>query len=126
MICCYVDGGYKNDGGNYSNLTGYGSYKVVGEPDIIIEHKTFNLPEATSNNCAEYLSLIELLRYLVQYNYIDVIIYMDSKLVVNQVNGLWKINYKNLQQLRDTVVSIKVNFELKWTPRENIVKELGH
>lgn len=125
MIKCYVDGGYRNDGSKDSNLSGYGSYKFYLENGLT-ETRSFKLPLARSNNEAEYLSLIELLTSGLESFNDKIIIYMDSQLVVNQVNNRWKVNYKNLQILLDKIKSLNLNFELEWIPRESIVKELGH
>lgn len=73
-------------------------YKIVSE----------EIPYCT-NNEAEYKSLIRALQENSQAN---VTIFMDSKLIVNQVNGLWKINYPHLQKLNNTVKSLNKKFTL--------------
>ena len=47
-------------------------------------------PERKTNNHAEYAALIRLLEILFQNNVRNVIIYSDSKLVVNQVLHNWE------------------------------------
>ena len=125
-MVCYVDSGYRNDGSSNSNSSGYGSFIIYDDFDNKKELSRFKLPEASSNNEAEYLGLIKLLIYLDLYEYPEATIYMDSQLVVNQVNNKWKINYKNLYDLYHIVKSFNVKFELKWIPREQIVDQLGH
>lgn len=71
----------------------------------------------TTNNVAEYKSLIRALEE--NSNFKDTPrIFMDSKLVVNQVLGLWKINYPHLQELRDDVIKMENKFSLQYVPRK--------
>jgi len=56
-----------------------------------------------TNNEAEYISLIMALEKSIDYGLEYVDIYMDSKLVVNQVNNKWKINFEHLQELKNKV-----------------------
>ena len=69
------------------------------QPLNIISREIFNSKTKyinPTNNEAEYESLLAALEFC-RENKIDYIdIYMDSKLVVNQVKGLWKINYDHL------------------------------
>ena len=54
-----------------------------------------------TNNEAEYLAVIHALKELIIYeltNY-EILIHSDSMLVVEQLNGNWKINYEHLQTL---------------------------
>lgn len=44
-----------------------------------------------TNNQAEYLALLNLLRIIEDMNLKDVAIYGDSQLVVNQINGVYKV-----------------------------------
>ena len=51
-----------------------------------------------TNNVAEYLGLIEALKYCVENNIMEVDIYLDSLLVVQQVNLEYKVKSKKLQE----------------------------
>ena len=51
-----------------------------------------------TNNVAEYLGLIEALNYCVENNIMEVDIYLDSLLVVQQVNLEYKVKSKKLQE----------------------------
>jgi len=57
----------------------------------------------TTNNVAEYTALIEALKWLTNASVIDglslITFYLDSKLVVNQLNGLYKIKDAKLRLL---------------------------
>jgi len=65
-----------------------------------------------TNNIAEYRAVIEALRWIlenIKQRSLTVNFYLDSILVVNQLNGLFKIKNKNLKNL---VIEVK-NLEKK-------------
>jgi len=69
-----------------------------------------------TNNVAEYLGLIEGLKYCVENNIMEVDIYLDSLLVVQQVNLEYKVKSKKLQEyynqaldLINKINNIKIN-----------------
>jgi len=69
-----------------------------------------------TNNVAEYLGLIEGLKYCVENNIMEVYIYLDSLLVVQQVNLEYKVKSKKLQEyynqaldLINKINNIKIN-----------------
>ena len=69
-----------------------------------------------TNNVAEYLGLIEALKYCVENNIMEVDIYLDSLLVVQQVNLEYKVKSKKLQKyynqaldLINKINNIKIN-----------------
>ena len=127
-MIAYCDGGYRNDGKSVSNNTGYGSFLVTEEtdPEHYITWQDFNLPQANTNNEAEYWSLIYLLNYLKSMSFDNVTIYSDSQLLVNHVNGNWNINYAHLMVLWNMVKSFKLHFKIEWKPRKEIFDILGH
>ncbi len=51
-----------------------------------------------TNNVAEYKGLIEALEYCVEHNLSEIEIFLDSLLVVQQVNLEYKVKSKKLQQ----------------------------
>ena len=57
-----------------------------------------------SNNEAEYLALESALEYCIKNNFMNLEIFLDSKLVVEQVNGNFKVKSNNLKPLRDKVL----------------------
>jgi ribonuclease HI len=124
-MICYVDGGYDN----VRKRNGYGSFAIFDDQDNQISLVRFKIPEANSNNEAEYISLITLLTWLEvndMANQTDVIIIMtDSRLMVNQISGEWDIRADNLKPLLERV-KLSDKMVLRWTPRKNIVKVLGH
>jgi len=83
--------------------------------------------EDRTNNIAEYMGLATLIQFLSMQNEIkDILIVGDSKLVINQVQGLWKCKSSNLMHLHlychATIKDLNevegFNIELKWVPRE--------
>ena len=56
-------------------------------------------PELHTNNFAEYCGLIVLLEFLYSRGLRNVVIYCDSKLVVNQVNQKWECLSDDLRPL---------------------------
>ena len=73
-----------------------------------------------TNNELEYLALIYALEYIKNRNYtVEITIHSDSKLIVNQVNGGWRVTTEKLLPLykkcRD---KFSDNIKLKWVPRE--------
>jgi ribonuclease HI len=124
-MICYVDGGYDN----IRKCNPYCSFKVYDNDGNLLQwDKKFSFIDAKTNNEAEYWALIRCLGFLAVYgdSAYDNTIYSDSKLLVNQVQNLWKINYPRLRELKDIVDGFKFHWSIVWLPREIIVKELGH
>ncbi|MAB96345.1 MAG: ribonuclease H [Actinobacteria bacterium] len=59
-----------------------------------------------TNNVAEYLGLIEALQYCIENNIMEVVIYLDSLLVVNQVNLEYKVKSKKLQEYYNLAIDL--------------------
>ncbi len=57
-----------------------------------------------SNNVAEYLALDSALEYCLKNDFMNLEIFLDSKLVVEQVNGNFKVKSNNLKPLRDKIL----------------------
>lgn len=89
-------------------------YKIVSE-EIFSENSSY-----PTNNEAEYKSLIRALEVSLENNIDNIDIYMDSKLVVNQVNDKWKINFEHLQKLKNKVDTLKpsIHFTVTHVRRE--------
>jgi ribonuclease HI len=73
-----------------------------------------------TNNEAEYGALIRLLEEARARKLTELEIRGDSKLVVCQVNGKWKINKPHLRALAERAWQLMegVNVRLAWVPRE--------
>lgn len=89
------------DGGKRKGIA-YGSFILYDPKDKIIIHKLLTFAFGTSN-LAEYQTLIKALFYATQLGIKDIEIKMDSLLVINQVLGKFKCNYKHLRLARGDV-----------------------
>ena len=63
-----------------------------------------------SNNVAEYKSLIFALQYSLENNYLNLEIFLDSKLVVEQINGNFKVKSDNLKKLNSDALNLLKKF----------------
>ncbi len=125
------------DGGALGNPgLGYGSYQIIwGDRPPQLHREEFG-PRLT-NNEAEYLALIRALEYAVAAveaagvdpTSIVVEVRGDSRLVLKQVAGEWKVRAPHLQHLRDAASDLLRRFggsNLSWHPRSESVRILGH
>ncbi len=78
-----------------------------------------------TNNIAEYSSLIESLKFVLKLNVKKVIIYGDSKLVINQLFGTWNVKndhiyklWNEAKTLIEHLIKKGVKVEGSWIPRE--------
>jgi len=74
-----------------------------------------------TNNYAEYSAVIAGLEYVIQHDLEkNLLIRMDSKLVVEQLSGRWKIKHPDLMELARVAQSLlrQLNARLEWIPRE--------
>lgn len=133
LIC---DGGCK---GKADYKVMYGSYMILDGPDLelatVLKHEQFRGPATftgkQTDNIAEYTSLIEGLKALkeIPENSNKVTVIMNSRLVLNQAGGSWKVNKEHLRPLRDKARELLSEFEetvLKRVPRDLIESYLGH
>jgi len=122
----YSDGGSRaNPGSSGLGIAGY-HVDVEGKKECIFEKGVFL--EDCSNNFAEYLALIQALNYAVNSDYKNIELYSDSKLIVEQVNGRWKVKSNDLQPLAQAASSriqalrdAGKQVTLRWIPREQNV-----
>ena len=123
MRVYYADGACRNNG--TTDYYAYGSYCAEGMQPRKIR---FAFDEASTNNEAEYMTLIRLLEAL-QKSHEFVEIRMDSQLVVQQVTGNFETRKPQLQRLRNRVrqlINLRGKVELRWIPREQMVEAVGH
>lgn len=126
------------DGGSKGNPgAGYGSYALQWPGQAQPEVVRLQFDGRMTNNEAEYDTLIAALRDLlaraaaaqVAASQVYVDIWGDSQLVVNQVNGSWKINKPHLLARCNQVRELLQQFgfaALNYHPREESVAVLGH
>ena len=112
----YADGGSRGNPGPAS----YGTVVVDVAKQAVIIEKAGYLGVAT-NNWAEYNGLLAGLRLVNDLNplaHIEVM--MDSKLVVEQMSGRWKIKHPDMRKLAMEASRLfaPANVQYKWIPRE--------
>jgi ribonuclease HI len=74
-----------------------------------------------THNVAEYRALIEGLKLARDYGIPRIRVYMDSELVVDQVNGVSAVRQEHLSELHKVASSLVALFEsirISWVPRE--------
>jgi ribonuclease HI len=110
------------DGGSRGNPGQSGSGAVVIDPvtgEILAEIGLYG--GIASNNVAEYKAMIAGVRRALQIDPDAVLhVRMDSKLVIEQMSGRWKIKHPDMADLaaeaREVLTGTPVSFE--WIPRE--------
>jgi ribonuclease HI len=81
---------------------------VKGEDVIYSDSKYLG---TVTNNKAEYNAVIEALKKAVEYTRWNVRVYSDSVLIINQINGEWRIKKGHLKELYDEVMLYKGRFD---------------
>jgi ribonuclease HI len=74
-----------------------------------------------SNNVAEYTALIKGLEWLVENGFSDVEVKGDSKLVISQMKGEYKVKAKRIRPLHEKARRIAAQFQqvsFHWIPRK--------
>lgn len=109
----YIDGASRNNPGR----SGIGVLFKMDDKETEYLNKYIGIG---SNNRAEYLALLMALKHAKKRRAAILRIYSDSQLIVNQVNGTWKVGNADLKPLcklaRETVKSFK-KVELTYIPR---------
>jgi ribonuclease HI len=112
------------DGGSRGNPgpAGFGAVVLDDTGEVLLERKGFL--GITTNNVAEYSGLIAGLTAAAELGADSVDVRMDSKLVVEQMNGNWKVKHPNLRPLAAEAAALVRRFDkvtFAWIPRaENI------
>lgn len=110
------------DGGSRGNPGPAGFGCVVWSADhgtVLAEHKQFI--GLTTNNVAEYRGLIAGLEEARRLGANEVAVSMDSKLIVEQMNGRWKVKHPGMAELHQQARALASTFDAvtySWIPRE--------
>lgn len=116
-LIIYCDGGSRGNPGEAA----YGF--VVFNKNLKIHEEGKRLGVQT-NNFAEYSAVINALKWVSinKKSFDQIIFFLDSKLVVEQLSGRWKIKNENLRNLYHTIKTLELSFNTKITyshiPRE--------
>ncbi|MFN2587986.1 MAG: ribonuclease HI family protein [Actinomycetota bacterium] len=109
------------DGGARGNPGPAGIGVVLEDPEGNVLGEIARGIGETTNNVAEYTALIEGLELALEKGVTDIDVRMDSKLVVHQVKGEWKIKSDALRRLAVRAQSLFRRFDkraLTHVPRE--------
>ncbi|OBA86100.1 bifunctional RNase H/acid phosphatase [Mycobacteriaceae bacterium 1482268.1] len=110
------------DGGSRGNPgpAGYGSVVWTADHQTVLAESKQAIGHAT-NNVAEYRGLIAGLEEAAKVGATEVDVRMDSKLVVEQMSGRWKVKNADLKSLIGEAAAAAASFEhvsYTWIPRE--------
>lgn len=75
-----------------------------------------------TNNEAEALALLMGLDYATEHGHTDVVVFSDSKLIVNQTNGVWAVKAPTMLPLMDRIhnsIFYLRSFQITYVPRAN-------
>lgn len=109
------------DGCSKGNPGPSGIGAVIYMDEQVIWSGSDFLGDFCTNNQSEYSALIFGLNKCLQFNFLDLEVYGDSLLVINQTNGKFKVSNKGLQPLHKTVIDLKSKFNritFSHVPRE--------
>lgn len=110
------------DGGSRGNPgpAGYGAVVFSNDRDNVLAERKAAIGTAT-NNVAEYRGLIAGLEGAADVGATDVAVSMDSKLVIEQMAGRWRVKHPDLQPLNRRAKELAGRFDrisYAWIPRE--------
>jgi broad specificity phosphatase PhoE/ribonuclease HI len=109
------------DGGSRGNPgpAGYGSVVFTADHGAVLAEAKQAIGRAT-NNVAEYRGLIAGLEEAASIGATEVAVSMDSKLVVEQMSGNWKVKHPDLIELNRQAKALAAQFDritYRWIPR---------
>lgn len=109
------------DGGSRGNPgpAGYGSVVRSAEHGAVLAESKEAIGRAT-NNVAEYRGLIAGLSEAARLGATEVDVLMDSKLVVEQMSGRWKVKHPDIAPLHQQATALAARFDrvtYAWIPR---------
>lgn len=121
MIEAYFDGACEP---NPNGVASYGA--IIRRDGRAIWRASERVPDrgaGTSNNLAEYAALIAVLRHLidVELHHEGIVVIGDSRLVINQMFGSWKIRRDCYVELAHEAKALLAQFpriEGRWVPRD--------
>ncbi len=118
LLNIYTDGGARGNPGPAAIGV------VIKDTNNKILHQFGHTIGPATNNLAEYQAVVAALEYLITNKHKpgSINFFLDSRLVVNQLNGLWKVKDSNLRQKVIIIRQLEgtLNTSIKYTaiPRE--------
>ncbi len=126
FLQCWVDGGVL--GKNPSPNGVYWSVAIEGGPEPVMLRRRST--EHHDNSDSEWLAVREALTYIVEHKLDQpVVIYSDSRFVVQQFHGVYAIQQARHRAYYEACKNLAMQLPwvaLKWVPRDKIVEKLGH
>jgi ribonuclease H / adenosylcobalamin/alpha-ribazole phosphatase len=110
-----ADGGARGNPGP----AGYGAVVFSADRSAVLAERKESIGRAT-NNVAEYRGLIAGLTAAAELGATEVVAFMDSKLVVEQMSGRWRVKHPDLLELNREAAQLARQFdriEYGWIPR---------
>jgi broad specificity phosphatase PhoE/ribonuclease HI len=109
------------DGGSRGNpgAAGYGAVVFSADRGTVLAERKESIGRAT-NNVAEYRGLIAALDAAADVGATEVAVSMDSKLVIEQMAGRWRVKHPDLIPLNRRATELAAGFErvtYAWIPR---------
>jgi ribonuclease HI len=124
LLIIFCDGGSRNNPGKSAGASVFYSldfnFVDKGEKDQILElikekesiFETRKFYGIKTNNEAEYLAVKDACNFISENklnNFDEIIFFLDSNLVVNQIAGGWKINNTNLKEINTDIKKLLSN-----------------
>jgi ribonuclease H / adenosylcobalamin/alpha-ribazole phosphatase len=110
------------DGGNRGDRLGPAAIgALLREPSLVTKDQISKAIGPATHNVAEYRGLIEGLKLAHHHGISRIRVYMDSELVVDQVNGVSAVRQARLKELHEEARSLRaqfVSFRISWVPRK--------
>jgi ribonuclease HI len=104
MITVHCDGASKGNPGPASC-----GFVILNDGNIIAKD---SIPLGnTTNNVAEYYGVIHALDKLIEMGIKEFRLIADSQLVINQLNGIYKVKNENMKKLNDVVKNKLCSFD---------------
>lgn len=101
----YADGGSRGNPG--PSASGYVLYDM--NDSIVVKNGIYL--GVTTNNQAEYQALKFGLEEAIKHNVVNIHVYMDSMLVVNQMNGIFQVKNRDLWPIHDAIKQLAKSFK---------------
>lgn len=119
-ITAYVDGG-SDQNGTYAGLLLIDSHtkELLYGDGVVLNVYT--------NNEAEYAAVLAAIYKALDLGAKRLLVYSDSKVIVNQINGEWLVHANNLKYFYDEIKDNirNIHFEIHWIPRQqNVIADL--
>ena len=115
MVEIYTDGGSRGNPGHAAI-----GFLIYGPEKKILEQYSEYIGIKT-NNYTEYYAIVKALAAARKYDPQEVVIYTDSSLAYNQINGFWKIKDEEIKkmvfQINKEIANFKI-FRIVHIPRE--------